>query len=293
MKQLAVLVSLSLVPLAAQRPPIVREVRVAINKGDIEGAKKALAAARGAGAPSPAWLEAQSWIGRGLLAAKRFDEAERAAAETRDAALAQLKTRQLDDEPSLPTALGAAIETQALALNARGQKTEAVALLGDELKRWHATSIRTRLQKNLHLISLVGKPAPALEGGQSLKGRQTLLFFWAHWCGDCKAMAPILAQLKTEFPKLAIVAPTQPYGYVARGAEATRAEEVSYIGETWRRFYPALQNVPTPISEENFKAWGSSTTPTLVLVDEAGIVRLYHPGNMSYEELAAALAHSS
>ena len=41
-----------------------------------------------------------------------------------------------------------------------------------------------------------------------------------------------------------------------------------------------------PVSEESFKAWGASTTPTLALIDRLGIVRLYHPGRMTYEELA-------
>ena len=44
------------------------------------------------------------------------------------------------------------------------------------------------------------------------------------------------------------------------------------------------------MSEENFRRYGASTTPTLVLVDRAGIVRLYHPGAMSYEELRARVA---
>jgi predicted transcriptional regulator len=32
-----------------------------------------------------------------------------------------------------------------------------------------------------------------------------------------------------------------------------------------------------------------STTPTLVILDRAGIVRLYHPGAMTYEELKRAV----
>ena len=43
--------------------------------------------------------------------------------------------------------------------------------------------------------------------------------------------------------------------------------------------------MPVPASEENFRVWGSSTTPTLVLIDRGGIVRLYHPGNLTYAEL--------
>jgi hypothetical protein len=45
-----------------------------------------------------------------------------------------------------------------------------------------------------------------------------------------------------------------------------------------------------PVSEENFKSWGCSTTPTLALIDRGGVVRLYHPGRMSYEELAPKVA---
>ena len=40
-----------------------------------------------------------------------------------------------------------------------------------------------------------------------------------------------------------------------------------------------------PVSEQNFLNFGVSSTPTLVLVDRTGTVRLYHPGRMSYEEL--------
>ena len=45
-----------------------------------------------------------------------------------------------------------------------------------------------------------------------------------------------------------------------------------------------------PLSEQNFKNYGASTTPTLVLVDRQGIVRLYHPGAMACLQLATKLA---
>jgi thioredoxin-related protein len=45
-----------------------------------------------------------------------------------------------------------------------------------------------------------------------------------------------------------------------------------------------------PVSEETFRNYGASTTPTIVLADRAGIVRLYHPGKMTYEELAGRVA---
>jgi thioredoxin-related protein len=37
------------------------------------------------------------------------------------------------------------------------------------------------------------------------------------------------------------------------------------------------------------KRYGVSTTPTLVLVDRDGIVRLYHPGRMQKEELESVV----
>ena len=56
-----------------------------------------------------------------------------------------------------------------------------------------------------------------------------------------------------------------------------------------RQFYSGLIDRPAPVSEANFIRYGASTTPTLVLVDRAGIVRLYHPGAMTYAELRQAI----
>lgn len=250
---------------------------------------------------TPEMLEALSWLGRGALAAKQWDQAEGYAKETEWLALEQLKKQPLDAEPHLPIALGAAIEVQAQVMNERGDRSGALAFLHRELDAYRSTSIRTRIQKNINLLSLEGKPAPVLDQREflgakpaplaSLKGRPVLLFFWAHWCGDCKQEAPILAQIEKEYAGkgLAIVAPTQRYGYVARGQEAGPAEETKYIDEIRHKFYGDLVGAPAPVSEDNFKNYGASTTPTLVLIDRQGIVRLYHPGNMTLEELRAAL----
>ncbi len=55
------------------------------------------------------------------------------------------------------------------------------------------------------------------------------------------------------------------------------------------KYYAGLGAVEIPLGEANFARFGSSTTPTMVVVDGQGIVRLYNPGNASYELLAAKI----
>jgi thiol-disulfide isomerase/thioredoxin len=301
-KQLASIVTLMVLAAGAvghagQSGTVIADVRAAIAQQDFARGEKLLEAYRSTHGVTPEMLEALSWLGRGALAARQWDKADAYARQTYELARSALKGRSVDQEPHLPIALGAAIEVQAHVRAERGARTEAVHFLRRELDTYRDTSLYKRIQKNIHLLSLEGKAAPAIDLSEhlgpkppaldALKGKVVVLFFWAHWCADCKVQGPILARLTAKYGQqgLIVLAPTQRYGYIAGGRSAGPEEERRYIDQVRQTHYTVLANQPVPLSETNHRRYGVSTTPTLVLVDREGVVRLYHPGRMTEEEL--------
>jgi thiol-disulfide isomerase/thioredoxin len=280
---------------------VVTDVETAMSRGSFPLAQAILDSYKSQHGVTPEYLEALSWLARGDLITRQFDQADATAKATEKLAMQALSSRPLDAEPHLPLALGAAIEVEAQVLTANGDRDGALAVLRKDLVTFGNTSIRTRLQKNINLLTLEGRPAPALQETEflgskpvplvTLRGKPVLLFFWAHWCPDCKQEEHILAEIARDYgPKgLVMIAPTQRYGYVANGDEAGPADELKYIEQIRHQYYADLLSVPAPVSEANFRNYGASTTPTLVLIDRRGIVRLYHPGAMTIDELRAAL----
>jgi thiol-disulfide isomerase/thioredoxin len=273
---------------------IVQQVRAKIAMNDFAGAAADLATYRKTAGVTPEGLLAMSWMGRGELARKNLDAAAKWAEDTYALAAEEWKKHPVARDPNAPLvlALGASIEVEGRVMAARGQRADAVSYLAGERQKYYATPMRTRIQKVINELSLEGKPAPALVGITLPKGRPALVFFWAHWCPDCKAERADLVRLKAEFvPKgLAFIAPTQKYGYVAGGEDATPEVETRYIEQVRKMYYADLVDAPAVVNEENFRVWGASTTPTLALVDRNGVVRMYHPGALPYAELRAKIA---
>ncbi|HST10613.1 MAG TPA: TlpA disulfide reductase family protein [Terriglobales bacterium] len=278
---------------------IVDDVRLSLAQSNFSGAESALNSYKSQRGVTPEYLEALSWMARGALSMQQYTQAESYAKQTLALATPALKNHAIDSDDHMATAIGAALEVQAQSLAGRGQKAQGIAVLRHALQTYGNTSIAPRLHKNLNLLTFVGQPAPSLRGGEflgmrspslaELKGSPVLLFFWAHWCMDCKGESPILARLHAEFKDLTIIAPTQRYGYAAAGEDATPQAELSYIKKVWDQYYTGLQSAPVPVSKENFNVYGASTTPTLVLIDRTGKIAYYHPGAVMYDELRAAI----
>jgi thiol-disulfide isomerase/thioredoxin len=275
------------VTIMASAATLIDGVRESIARNDLPRASEMIRSYRASKGVTPEAVEALSWMARAELAQKNLVQADKYAQETYKLSQDQLKTHPLLRDPNLQIALGAAIEVEANVLVTRGQRADAVTYLNDQLKTYYATPIRPRIQKNLNVLSLEGKHAPALEHVAIPAGKPVMLFFWAHWCGDCKYEIPILARIKAEFvPKgLVFIAPTQKYGYVAAGEDAPPEVELPYIEKVRQQYYGAIIDTPAPVSEENFSRYGASTVPTFVLIDRSGIVKMYHPGGLTYEEL--------
>jgi thiol-disulfide isomerase/thioredoxin len=282
-------------------PAIVANVLLALKVGDLAAAEDLAAQYRRVKGDTPEALQALGWVARGELAAHEVDKAQETAAAIVKSVQVALAARPLDAEPYLPLALGTAYEVQAETLFAQGRRADALRLLQRARAKWRETSLDDRLQKNINLMTLQGRPMPWLQETEWLgkkpapteawRGKVVLLFFWAHWCADCKAEAPIIAKLGAEMKArgLAIVAPTRRYGYTFDDDHAPTAKETAFIEKVFERYYEQIPVEGVPLNAGNFQRFGASTTPTLVLVDRGGIVRLYHPGVMREEELREAI----
>jgi hypothetical protein len=192
------------------------------------------------------------------------------------------------------------LQNAAHALVDQGARSEAVYQLRSALEKYRGTPIGEQLESDIALLSLEGRNAPALEAGVAIGPRlphagatrqPQLLFFWAHWCQECKGESAVLARLTEKYRSrgLMVIAPTRRYGFVETGRPAPPDKELRHIVKVLDEHYAFLRQVPVPVADANYKAYGVAAVPMHVLIDRDGVVRLYQQGRMSEEELDAAL----
>jgi thiol-disulfide isomerase/thioredoxin len=265
---------------------VISEVRFKLSAGDLTSAEALVEDYYHANGANSEYAAAVSWLARGALTLGQTEAAAHYLDQTQTLIAGLSKTKRVDEDNFLEAAVGASIEVQAKLMAARGNRDQAVAFLESELPHWKTWWIEARIHKNLDLLTLEGRPAPDLDA--KYRGHPVLLFLWAHWCGDCKAQAPVIARLKEKYePRgLRVLAPTRRYGDVPKIEHPTEAQEDEEIDRVWKSVYAGLDGAPHPIGDAMMLHYGVSSTPTLVLIDAQGIVRMYRPTRMTEAELS-------
>ncbi len=275
---------------AAKGDELVRGVRYKLSAGDLRSAEAAVEDYRRDKGVDPEYLGAVGWLARGALMLGQQDLAA--------AWVAELRKAIPEEKPDVVIPLGAAIEVEGRLRALREGRGSALRFLEDEETHARDVALRSRIRKNINLLSLEGRPAPeigrndhagpAVPSLAELKGRPVLLFLWAHWCSDCRAQAPTVGRIFRKYGRrgLALVAPTRLYGEGPDGTPLTPEKEKERVAKVWSEYGPDLQGVPIPVDTGTMVTYGVSATPTLLLVDRRGIVRLYTPTRLTEAELS-------
>src|SRR5687767_4381469 len=155
-RKLALALTLVLSIQTANAADLVRFVRSKISAGDLATPMDMTEDYRKATGVDEEYLNAIGWIARGAEMLDRPEIAREALAELR---------REIPSETSaLLTPYGAAIEVEGRLIESREGRGAAIRYFEEQLAKAKAPSLRSRISKNINLLSMEGRPAPALDG---------------------------------------------------------------------------------------------------------------------------------
>ena len=288
-RTLAVLVALAAVVPSVEAQELVRNVRLKISAGDVATGQALAEDHKRANGVDAEYLNAIGWIARGAEMLGRLELA--------DEVLRELKREIPTETADHLIAYGAAIEVEGRLLHRREGRGAALRFFETQLADARAASLRSRIRKNINLLSLEGQPAPviggtALDGSaapspQQLRGKPYVVFLFAEWCGDCKAQAPSLARVwETYRDRVPMIAVTRFYSAPTDKSPMTPAEETARVRKVWSESYPGLADIPVVIDNDTMITYGASATPSFALVDRRGVVRHYTATRLSEAELS-------
>jgi thiol-disulfide isomerase/thioredoxin len=286
-------------PAPSPPPSPLNGIRNKVSAGDLLSAESILEVWRAEHGEGGAYLVGLSWLARGALLLGDPVKATRYAADVRTRCADSLaRGVDLNKSHDLEIALGAAIEVEAqLIAREKGARPAANHVRAELARVKGPVAFRSRLNKRINMLTLVGTPAPelaiedhlgdALPTLASLRGKPVVLFVWAEYCGDCRAQAAALARVRARHApeSLQVVALTRYFE-----PDSLRLTERARVDSVWKAFYSEVGTLPIVFSTASMERYGGSSTPTFVFVDRKGIVRGYTPTRLTEAEFDKALA---
>jgi thiol-disulfide isomerase/thioredoxin len=127
----------------------------------------------------------------------------------------------------------------------------------------------------LSLLDTHGKPVTLA----ALAGKPVYLNFFATWCGPCREETPSIVALSKKYARTGL-------HVIGIDVAENAAKASGFVGD----FKIPYTMTADPDSTTRATYGGGIYFPLHVFIDKHGVVKLYHPGEMSAAEIDAALA---